>query len=522
MSVLLFLFISYALLSASLVPVFRKAGVNPGRALMPGVNFVEMAKLVGRKPIHALWLLVPIVNLFIFVGLCVDLVRSFGRYRLRDSALALVYAPAIFYWIGVSKNDSYVGPILMEQEAYSEKIQEARSKGHTQKVERLIRNNPYHKTVFREWIEAIFFAVFAAAFIRMFLIEAYKIPTTSMEGSLLQGDQLFISKIHYGMRTPQTIAMLPLLHNQIPGLNKESYLEEPSIPSIRFPALEKIDNMDLIVFNYPEGDSVYLYPGRTFSVHDIRRNPGLGQQIKRMGLPLITRPVDKRDHYVKRAVGTPGDTLRIIDKQLYINGEAMRNPKDMQYAYWVSSAKGVNEKALHRLGINVSDGQKMDGGYLLHLSQTELEAVQKLGSDIRIQAYVPEPGPLFPYTGNKWTIDNYGPVWIPKKGTTINLDPSSIAAYERIIGVYEGNDLEIKGDHIFINGKESRSYTFKMDYYFAIGDNRHNSEDSRVWGFIPEDHIVGKPLFVWFSSTHNNLFKNGINWERLFMRTNKL
>lgn len=523
MSILIFCIISYILWSISLMKPFEKAGLKPTLALIPGINFMEMAALVGRKKSYAALLLFPIVNIFIFVGLCIDLARSFGRYDFFSSALALIYSPVLFFLIGRGAAP-YLGPNLVAEQAYLNKMEAAKANGQEQQFEKLVRKNPYHKSVLREWAEAIVFAVFAAAFIRMFLIEAYKIPTTSMEGSLLQGDQLFISKIHYGMRTPKTIAMLPLLHNRIPFLDKESYLESPNIPSFRFPALEKIDNMDLIVFNYPEGDSVYLHPLRAFSIQDRRRNKNIDQEIKRRNLPLITRPVDKRDHYVKRVVGIPGDSLQIINQQLYINGQAARNPEGLQYRYLISSPKGINEKALYDLGINISDGQKGNGKYVLHLTKVEVEAVQQLDASIKVEPIPQEKGGLFPHNeeAKNWSTDNYGPIWIPKKGATVQLDATNIEAFRRIITVYEGNDFRIKNGRFYINNKESNSYTFKMDYYFAVGDNRHNSEDSRVWGFIPEDHIVGKPLFIWFSSKHNDLLKNGINWERLFMGTGSL
>lgn len=526
MSVLIFLIITYILFSITLMKVFEKAGVAPTKALIPGVNFAEMAQLVGRKKIYALWLLFPIVNIFIFVGLCVDLVRSFGKYRFRDSALAVVFAPAIFYMIGKNAEDKYLGPTLNREKEYMEKMEAAKSSGKSHEYKKLVKNNPYHKSQLREWAEAIVFAVFAAAFIRMFLIEAYKIPTTSMEGSLLQGDHLFISKLHYGLRMPQTIAMFPLLHNRIPILNTESYLESPSLSYFRFPAIEKVDNMDMVVFNYPEGDSVYLHPQRAFSVYDTRRNPGLRREIKRLGLPLISRPVDKMDHYVKRCVGIAGDSLQIIDRQLYINGKPAKNPDEMQFQYIVSSPNGIREKSIYDLGVNISDGQKAQNGYyVLPLSERELAAVKALGSDIKTEL-IPEQGQgnLFPHNekSKTWTVDNYGPIWIPKKGATVRLTPENLSSYTRVISVYEDNELLVKDGKVFINGEEKTEYTFKLDYYFMIGDNRHNSEDSRVWGYVPETHIVGKPLFIWFSTKHNDMLKNGINWERIFKSTTGL
>lgn len=524
MGILTFFAILYVLVSISLYKVFEKAGEDGWKGLVPGLNFVIWAKLIGRKPLHAALLLIPIVNIFIFSGMAVDLVRSFGKYSFGWSALAVVFTPIAFFMLGFNKEDKYLGPTIEKEQAYLQQIEDARAQNKARTLKKLEENNPYHKSVLREWTEAIVFAVFAAAFIRMFLIEAYKIPTTSMEGSLLQGDHLFISKLHYGLRTPSTIAMLPLLHNRIPILNKESYLKKPSLPYHRFPAIEKVDNMDMVVFNYPEGDSVYLFPQRAFSIHDARRNTFLDREIKRSGKELISRPYDKTDHYVKRCVGIAGDSLEIRDRQLYINGTPARNPDNMQFRYTVMSSIGINEKSLDNLGINVSDGRKINGGYELNLSDAEVEAIKGLSKDIQVNLVPQQAGYMFPQSeaSKNWTNDDFGPIWIPKSGETINVTASNIAPYRRIIEAYEDNDLSIRNGKVYINGQETSTYTFKMDYYFMVGDNRHNSEDSRVWGFVPENHIVGKPLFIWFSTRHNNMIKNGVNWNRIFMSTSKL
>ncbi|MEO1518696.1 MAG: signal peptidase I [Bacteroidota bacterium] len=524
MTTLLVLLVAYLLFCLGLSFVFPKAEVAASKAWIPVVNFMEINRLNGRPKHHVAWLLVPIVNIFVFTGMCIDLVRSFGRYSFGESVLAVVVPPLMFWLISRDPQSRYLGPTVTNEAAYKEQLEEAKTSGHQAKYEKLLRENPYTKSVGREWVESIVFAVFAAAFIRMFFIEPYKIPTTSMEGTLLQGDFLFVSKAHYGMRLPQTIAMLPLLHNRIPFLNTESYFDWPNMGYNRLPALGSIKNMDQIVFNYPEGDSVYLYPGRTFSIHDIRRNPGLAREIKRMGLDLVTRPVDKRDHYVKRAVGIPGDSLRIINRQLYINGQKARNPENMQFRYIVSSTGPINDRALADIGINLSDGQKVQGRWILQLSEAEVEAIRQLSDQFTVEIDNPQHGSLYPHTPRTktWSIDNYGPIWIPKKGATITLTPESLTEYRRVIEAYEGNEVEVRNGRMFLNGQESREYTFQMDYYFAIGDNRHNSEDSRVWGLIPEDHLVGKPLFIWFSTKHNNMMQNGVNWDRIFKSTTDL
>lgn len=533
MAILIFLIVTYVLFSITMMKLFEKAGVDGKKALIPGLNFVEMGKLVGRKPSHALWLLFPIVNIFIFVGLCVDLVRSFGKYDFVHSALAVIFSPAIFYMVGNNKDDKYIGPTLVAEHAYKEKIMEAQKAGNTRELQKLQQKNPYHKSQLREWTEAIVFAVFAAAFIRMFLIEAYVIPTSSMEGSLKVGDFLFVSKAHYGIRTPKTVVMFPLLHNRLPFFDAESYVSKPNLPFYRLPAISDVQRYDPVVFNYPEGDSVYVFPERTWTIHDYRRgaseDPQQQQrflQIKTGQAELVVRPIDKKDHYIKRCIGLPGDSLKIVNRQVYINGEPAKNPAHMQFLYTVSSPSGpLNAEKLDDIGVNMAESFPDQGIYWL--DNEHVEKIKAMDPAVKIDFFPIENlgrSKLYPHDAVNfpgWTNDNFGSIYIPKKGATVNISPQNIKLYERIIGVYEGNKLEKKGDKLIINGQEATSYTFKMNYYWMMGDNRHNSEDSRVWGFVPEDHIVGKPLFIWFS-TKNGSIANGINWSRIFSGANKM
>lgn len=576
----IFLLVSYILLSISLMKVFEKAGEAAWQGLVPGLNFVVWSRLVGRPGWWAALLLIPIVNLFIYAGLCVDLVRSFGKYRFRDSALSVIYAPAYFFYLGYKKEEKYLGPTLQKEGEYAEQIKEAQEKGQQRKLEKLQRNNPYKKSTAREWGEAIIFAVFAAAFIRMFLIEAYKIPTPSMEESLLVGDFLFVSKAHYGIRTPQTVLMIPLLHNVIPILGGESYLKEPNLKMRRLPALERIDNNEPLVFNYPEGDSVYITPGRVWSIYDVRRNPGLERIVA--GRELRVRPIDKRDHYIKRTIGLPGQQVEIRDRQVYIDGKAAENPKGLCFRYLVKYETPLNPNKLAEIGITEDDKRydmnpgganyqmlvlteaqkealkgmdpsvriypndlylveipgdfnlqtivgwgisdahfraKIPGGVILTLTDSQIGTIQQSDSTLTVRPFT-ESNRLFPHDPQhfgEWTVDNYGPVMVPKAGATIELKPENIALYRRIINVYEDNEFSEKGGKFFINGQEANTYTFKQDYYWAMGDNRHNSEDSRYWGFVPHDHVVGKPLFIWFSSG-----PEGIRWNRIFTSAQKM
>jgi len=275
-------------------------------------------------------LLIPILNIFIFCGMAVNLVRSFGRYGFGDSALAVICAPVIFYLISKKDSDKYLGPNVTMERDYMDEMKKAEKAGDKKKLERLISKNPYKKSFLREWTESIVFAVFAAAFIRMFLIEAFVIPTPSMEGSLLVGDFLFVSKASYGIRTPMTIAMVPLLHNRVPGLGTESYFRKPCLKYNRLPAFEEIDRNKPIVFNWPVGDSVYITSQRSYTVGQARRSDGaipdreLWQKVKKED--YVVRPIDKKDHYIKRCIALPGDSIQIIDRQVYVNGKKSKEP----------------------------------------------------------------------------------------------------------------------------------------------------------------------------------------------------
>lgn len=591
MSVLYFLIISYILLSISLYFLFKKVGVNPILGLVPGLNFIEWCKLVGRKPIFALWLLFPIVNIFIFCGLAVDMVRSFKLYKFIHTAGAVIYAPFMFFYLAFNEKIKYDGPTLPKERAYAEQLKEAKEKNDDLLYNRLMRENPYKKSAPREWAESIVFAVFAAAFIRMFLIEAYVIPTPSMEGSLNVGDFLFVSKAHYGIRTPMTVAMVPLLHNVIPGLGTESYLKKPQLPYYRLPAIEEIDRLEPIVFNWPVGDSVFITSARPYSYAQVKQmadNPlngwGGDPQLKSLWekQQYRVRPIDKKDHYIKRCVAIAGDTLQIKDSQIYINGEPQNTPSQVQLQTIIKYPQGFNTGAIKRKKFITRD-HKMAGEndrlMIAFLTEEEREEIAEMDNSIEVFPFIEmtvnrnqfeETGlidsfdlvsgqfqpttiapntaylrvsheqaefirnlpnyseikseensnPLFPQgteISKDWTVDNYGPIYIPKKGAEVVITPLNINFYRRIITTYENNDLEIKRGRIYINGEVTTTYTFQQNYYWAMGDNRHNSEDSRVWGYVPEDHIVGKPLFIWFSLENGRLF-DGIRFGRIFRK----
>ncbi len=530
MSILIFLIISYVLLSISLYKVFEKAGEDGWKGLVPGYNFFVWSKIIGQPSWWALLLLIPIVNIFIFAGMCVDLVRSFGKYTFFDSALAVIYAPIAFFKMGFNADDKYIGPTVIKEKEYAQKLMEAQENNDARELRKLMGANPYKKSVGREWAEAIIFAVFAAAFIRMFLIEAYVIPTSSMEGSLLVGDFLFVSKAHYGIRTPMTVVQFPLIHNTVPVLGNESYLKKPNLGYHRLPSIENIDRNDPVVFNYPAGDSIIIGRDRNYSLEDLRRYGALNNPEFR-GKEIRVRPIDKKDHYIKRCVGIPGDKIEIKDQQLYVNGTPAENPSKLQFTYRINlNGEKINEQKLDDWGISLDELNSPKNANqnirIYHLNNDQVEKIRGMGQNITVES-VPDPARgnyLFPHDSKNfpgWTNDNYGPITLPKAGETVTITPNNIELYRRVITAYEGNTLDIKSGRIFINEQAVTSYTFQQDYYWMMGDNRHNSEDSRVWGYVPADHIVGKPLFIWFSTKNGN-FMNGINWSRIFSSANKM
>lgn len=520
MSVLIFLIVLYVLLGLSMMKLFEKAGLPGWKAMVPGVAAVEWCKLVGRKPQYALWFLFPVVNFFIYAGLVIDLARSFGKHGYWQSVLAVVYAPILYFFIGRDENAGYEGPILEKEREYHRLHHEAIEKKDVLGLKKLEAQYPqFKKGATREWAEAIIFAVFAAAFIRMFLIEAYVIPSSSMEGSLKIGDYLFVSKAHYGIRTPMTVIQVPLMHNMIPVLGGESYTKKPALPYFRLPAIETVDRNEPVVFNWPAGDSVYLAPDRSWDIGQWNRNK-VADRYKGMKLPFVTRPVDKKDHYIKRCLAIAGDSLEIRNGQVFVNGQAATNPTHTQFAYSLEIAgNSFNVKKLEDFGVNINEMFRDEKGrFCAFLDQSQMEKLRGLGLKVERLKRSPDPGNIFPNDPNRvanWSVDDFGPIWIPKKGETAPLTLESLPFYRRVIQVYENNTLEVREGKILVNGQEATTYTFKQDYFWMQGDNRHNSEDSRFWGYVPEDHIVGKPLFIWFSTKNGNM-RDGINWGRIF------
>ncbi len=389
----------------------------------------------------------------------------------------------------------------------------------------------------REWAEALSFAVIAATIIRTFFLEAYTIPSSSMEKSLMIGDYLFVSKADYGARIPMTPLSFPFAHNSLPGTrNAVSYLNWLTYPYMRLPGFRKIKRHDIVVFNFPDGDTVCSNPGMD--------NPGYYAYCREFGrdyvlsngaiqMPdgpesfgrLIIRPVDKEENYIKRCIGTPGDSLLIKRAKVYINNEADDIPSEAQFAYSVATSDGqpLAQNFADRLDITetvYSDPDKPNA-FIYILTRKGAEIVKQSPGVVSVTPVVQDSGKfdrdVFPFTPDyKWNVDNFGPLYIPKEGATIKLDTVNLHIYRRIITAYEHNDLLVKGADIFINGKKTNDYTFKMNYYFMMGDNRHRSEDSRYWGFVPVDHVVGKASFIWMSLKENTTLAKRFRWRRFF------
>ena len=510
--------------------LYRAAGFNFWQALIPIYNAYVLMQIIRRPKWWVLLLFVPTINLIIFAVIWVETLRSFGWNSTKNTMLVIVSAGFYIYALNYSDNPKYIPNRSLKP-----------------------------KTSFGETISSILFAIVAATIVHNYVIQPYIIPTGSLEKSLLIGDFLFVSKFHYGARVPMTAISLPMVHDTIPLLKTRSYLKKPQLPYLRLPGFKKIKRNEIVVFSWP-ADTV-----RQFFVKEKR----------------VDKPIDKKSNYVKRCVGVPGDTLEILNGFVYTNGSKNILPDraKVQYTHYAYSQKGVSSrklsskgysdytrtykienisettykqilpyiigrkgntiedfrvitgskglptKLIYKTGLKVSEILELKKEITLTLREAEnLRKVQGIDSVVRRINQVKVPNEAF--FPNKvpfdWNEDNFGPIIVPQIGMTVDLNQKNLSIYKKIIGEYEGNTLELNQQGVKINGEYSSKYTFKKDYYWMMGDNRHKSEDSRFWGFVPDDHIVGKPVFIWFSIKGiNDGIKNWkVRWDRVFTTVN--
>lgn len=444
---------------------FEKSGKAGWIGFIPFYNYYTHIEIVGRPKWWVVLLLVPVINFFVGLTIHLDLMKSFGRYTYLDQVLGVIIAP--FYMTYIAWTDTkYLGKATEMPKP--------------------------QKSFGKEWFEAIVFAVFCATFIRWIFMEAYVIPTPSMERSLLVGDFLFVSKAEYGPRTPQTPLQMPLTHQKIWGTEIPSYLPWVSLPSWRLPSFGTVERDDVVVFNWPAEKG---------------------------------HPFDLRMHYIKRCVAISGETIEVRRGQVYVNGEKGVNPPLMQFRYFVETDQVIRERVWS--GLKISEYRQIrnqDGriGYWVWTDENSIAQLKALpfvkGAEIDFSPEGTVENNIFPdYRYFRWNGDDYGPLTVPNRGMTIEVTEENLAMYGSTIEEYEGNEsVVVDIDKLTIDGEEVSTYTFKKNYYFMMGDNRHNSLDSRYWGFVSEDFIVGEASFIWMSWDTNASFFNKIRWRRLF------
>ncbi len=479
--------------------MFKKAGIAPWKALVPFYNTWCIVDATKTKK-YWFWLqFIPIAGQFITIWLTIIFVMHFKKVSVPDHA-ATVFLPFLYFpYLGFSPQVKWHGPEALKH---------------------------YHKPVSREWVDAAVFAVVAATLIRSFIFEAYVIPTGSMEKTLLVNDFLFVNKMSYGARIPQTPLSFPFVHNFMPfSKTAPSYIKEVQIPYKRLPALSSIQRNDVVVFNFPAGDTIINDEdhGSLVPYYDVLRNEFNGnREALNERYPVLVHPMDKTDNYIKRCVGVPGDLLEVRSGVLYINGQpGFQSPSSQtEYLVQTDGSSLSSEFLLTELGIDIDNPRDqirfMSGQtniFVINMTPAEAAKVKALSnvksialySDNMVGQTFPNNEALYP-----WTVDNFGPLRIPRKGDKVELTPATIDIYRRLITTYEHNQLDENNGKYIINGKEATSYTVQLNYYWMMGDNRHRSQDSRFWGFVPETHIVGKASMIWFS------YENGPRWKRIF------
>lgn len=479
--------------------LFAKAGEQPWKAYVPFYNTWVMQGLAQRPKHWVFWQIIPVVGWFISPGIFIEFVKLFGKFGLGAHTAASLAGPVYFPYLAYKEDPKFTGP---------EAVKKHKKKG------------------WREWVDAAVFAVVAATLIRTFVFEAYTIPSGSMEKTLLIKDFLFVSKMSYGPRIPNTPLSVPFVHNYLPfGSSRKSYSEAIRLPYMRWFA-SPVKRGDAVVFNFPAGDTVIHAQDFESAnpYYDIKRRAAAGSIRDQQYLadpdtyPIVVHPVDKTDNYIKRCVGVAGETLEVRKGVVVINGQEQPLPPYSEAFYIVTTKQTPDTEVLKdEYNVDYEKGEYegiSPNTYRMLLTAKAKDEMLKNGlavSAVLDEAYNGGGGDVFPYdTLHKWSRDNYGPVWIPKKGASVKLDINNYPIYERAIRVYEQNDFFMKDGKFYLNEKEITDYTFKMDYYWMMGDNRQGSQDSRYWGFVPEDRVVGKAWMIWFS------WDGGPRWKRLF------
>jgi len=456
--------------------LYQAAGRKSWEAAIPVYNSIVLMKIINRPTWWTILLFIPIINLIMFPVVWVETLRTFGKNSTLDTLLGIFTLGFYIYYINYTQKLEY----------------------HTNR--KLLSENKAADT-----ISSLLFAIIVATLVHTYVVQPYTIPTSSLEKSLLIGDFLFVSKVNYGPRVPMTTVALPMVHDSIPFVKQRSYLKWPQLPYYRLPAFEKIKRTDIVVFNWPVDTVHYFYEPK--------------------GRPGVIKPIDKKSNYVKRCVGIPGDSLSVRDGYVFINGKKLVLPERAkpQYSYSVAldGKTPIDFESLLR-ELDITDGagfksEKRDTLYFRALTEASAERLRNTPGITAVKREIDrrDDNAIFPHI-NKGSQDNMGPIYIPEAGKTVALNNVSLPYYKEIITNYEGNTLQIDGSHYLINGKPATTYTFKRNYYWMMGDNRHNSEDSRYWGYVPESHIVGKPVFIWLSWDTNGKGINKIRWSRVF------
>ena len=457
--------------------LYEAAGRKRWEAVIPVYNSIVLMKIISRPTWWTILLFIPIINLIMFPVIWIETLRSFGKRSALDTFLGLITFGLYIYYVN-----------------------------YTQELKHISTRSDAHLSKTGDTVSSLLFAIIVATFVHTYFVQPFTIPTSSLEKSLLVGDFLFVSKLNFGARVPMTAVALPMVHDSIPLTKRRSYSTWPQLPYFRLPAFETIERNDIVVFNWPV-DTVYKFFDKSGKRFD--------------------KPIDKKSNYVKRCVGIPGDSLQIKDGVVYNNGKELILPERAkpQYSYKVAidGKTAIDFEYLFK-DMNITDGVGFtsESRDTIFISALTYEGAERLKNVPGITAVIREISKnveqgIFPHI-NKWNRDNFGPIYIPQVGKTVILTTESLPFYKAIITDYEKNDLKVTGNEIRINGKIATTYTFKQNYYWMMGDNRHNSEDSRYWGFVPENHIVGKPVFIWLSIDGINGPKKDwkIRWDRLF------